>query len=221
MADPAHEGENYLRQTLGSIVPAVVARTAAGLDPVKRETRDGLTATLRSRVPRLSQGLPAKVDQLGAPLERSDGGASGFVASFVDPTSPSPGRAGVSPVHAELTRLHYAPSRLRQDTKNGETREDFYTRRERDGQELQRELAAAIATDAYQSIPLETRWLYQTAPEEFTIPTRSGQPARQRRLQEVIDEQQMEYLRGIVQSVRNSQRQTRNLSVEAAASDTP
>lgn len=216
MADPAHKGEGWLQQTIGSVVPAFVARAAGVVDPVQRETKDSLLGSLQSRLPGMSSSLPARVDQLGAPLEKSGGGLGGFVSNFLDPTSPRPDRSGISDVHRELTRLGYAPSRLTRDTKNGETAEEFYARREKDGIELRRELSAALASDAYQNIAKETRWLYQTAPEVFAIPTRPGVPARQRSVDDIIREQQLEYVRGIVQSVRSSQRQLRSVAPEAA-----
>lgn len=66
--DPQRMGANYLRnQVASSIVPAASAQLARTIDPVRRDTRT-LPDEIRSRLPMLSQGLPAQRDIWGQPV---------------------------------------------------------------------------------------------------------------------------------------------------------
>jgi hypothetical protein len=66
--DPQRMGANYLRnQVASSIVPAASAQLARTIDPVRRDTRT-LSDEIRSRLPMLSQGLPAQRDIWGQPV---------------------------------------------------------------------------------------------------------------------------------------------------------
>lgn len=199
LADPLNAGERYVQQTMGSVVPSVVGRVAQSLDPTMRETRGSFFDPIQARIPGLSQRLPAKVDALGAPLQREPG----FFANFMSPTNPRTDKRNGDVVRAELARLGMPLSRLRQDTKNGETKEQFYARRERDGLMLRQMLADAIQSDAYREIEQTVRWL---GPEDLG----------KRSVADVTREMQTEYLRGIVRATRSYQAAERKTSLQAA-----
>lgn len=199
LADPMNAGEKYVQQTIGSVVPSVVGRVAQSIDPTMRETGGGFLDPIQARVPGLSRSLPAKVDALGAQIQREPG----FFANFMSPTNPRQDKRNGDAVRTELARLEMSISRLRQDTKNGETKEQFYARRERDGLALRQMLADAIDSDAYREIAQSTRWL---GPEELG----------KRRVEDVIREQQAEFLKGIIRATRSYQAAERKTSLTAA-----
>lgn len=202
LADPLNQGEKYVQQTLGSVVPSIVARTAQSMDPTVRETGGGFLDPIQARIPGLSQRLPQKVDALGEPIRREPD----FITNFIAPTNARVDKRNGDVVRREVARVGLSISRLRQDTKNGETKEQFYVRRERDGQFLRQQLAEAIQSDAYADIAQGVRWLAQAAPQELG----------NRNVEEVIREQQAEFLKGVVRATRTYLAQERKASLESA-----
>ncbi len=59
--------EAWVKRFAGSFVPAIASQTAQIIDPSKRVT-ETLADTIQSRIPGMSQGLPAQRDILGDPL---------------------------------------------------------------------------------------------------------------------------------------------------------
>jgi hypothetical protein len=59
--------EAWVKRFAGSFVPALASQTAQIIDPSKRVT-ETLADTMQSRIPGMSQGLPAQRDILGDPL---------------------------------------------------------------------------------------------------------------------------------------------------------
>lgn len=59
--------EAWAKRFAGSFVPAIASQTAQIIDPSKRVT-ETLADTIQSRIPGMSQGLPAQRDILGDPL---------------------------------------------------------------------------------------------------------------------------------------------------------
>jgi hypothetical protein len=59
--------EAWVKRFAGSFVPAIASQTAQIIDPSKRVT-ETLADTMQSRIPGMSQGLPAQRDILGDPL---------------------------------------------------------------------------------------------------------------------------------------------------------
>ena len=96
--DPQRYADSYLRRFAGSLIPAGVAHLAQAIDPNLRDARDILDR-LRSRLPGLSDRLPAQVDVFGEPIAREGGGAE----IFASPIKRSIARD--DPVIAELLRL--------------------------------------------------------------------------------------------------------------------
>lgn len=80
--DPGRFGESYISRVAASFVPAPAAQLARTLDPTVRDTRhtDGLPdyvgaplARIKSRIPGLSDNLPAKLDIFGRPIKGEGG----------------------------------------------------------------------------------------------------------------------------------------------------
>lgn len=69
IGDPFRYGEQFLEKLEGSVVPAIVRRTAHAIDPVVRET-DGFGTSVQANLPYLSKGLPEVRRGTGEPLER-------------------------------------------------------------------------------------------------------------------------------------------------------
>lgn len=66
LESPGKKMETYAKRQLGSVVPAGLARIAATVDPVLRDTRDeGFASDLLSRLPGISYALPERKDFLG------------------------------------------------------------------------------------------------------------------------------------------------------------
>jgi hypothetical protein len=100
--DPGRYGEGYIRNFLGSLVPAGVAHVATALDPVVRDTRGTLDA-IRARVPYLTESLPAKLNIFGERITREQAGPD--IASPIATSTPRN-----DPVINEMLRLGYTPS---------------------------------------------------------------------------------------------------------------
>lgn len=91
--DPGRYGENTIASLAASGVPAIVAQTATALDPVQRDAKGntfGATVGNRilSRIPGVSQTLPARRDVLGRTLPTGNGG----------------GLASMSPIYSGVAR---------------------------------------------------------------------------------------------------------------------
>jgi hypothetical protein len=105
--DSARYGENFVAKLVGSVVPTGVAQINNSIDPVVRDTHadgvvDAAVKRIESRIPGLSDNLPAKRDVWGRILKR-EGGAGPDVASPIwvstshdDPVTAALLRAGVS-----------------------------------------------------------------------------------------------------------------------------
>lgn len=86
--DPIGQGGKYFKNLAASVVPSVVGAVARGIDPKIRDTRGGFLDAFQSRVPGLSQRLPAQPDQLGRDRVRSSSGVVGRIAEqLFDPTT--------------------------------------------------------------------------------------------------------------------------------------
>lgn len=70
--DPVGYGEIWMNQFAGSFVPTGVREIAQGMDPVKRQVTN-MWEAMQSRVPGLSQGLPAQRDLWGREISYRSG----------------------------------------------------------------------------------------------------------------------------------------------------
>lgn len=103
-SDPEQYGARWAESLTGTVVPSGVAALARARDPYLRDTKrenfaDELSATLKSRIPGISETLPERRNIWGQPVERAGSPISRFL-------SPSPGqKIREDAVNAELSRL--------------------------------------------------------------------------------------------------------------------
>lgn len=215
LQDPAKAAGRLVGGLAGEFVPSAVTRAAQSLDPNEYETQDGpvpgLDAITSATIRRAGGGplFPKRVTPLGDVEQH----APGFAQNFLNPFHPSPDRTGSDPLVKELDRVDLAPSRLRQDTKNGETREQFYARRETDGKDLREALTQAIQSEEYQDIDRSLREAARLAPVEWRA------EYGRRSVADVATEQQKQYLQTIIRAIRAEQASRRQMSAEAAGAE--
>lgn len=166
--DPAGGAGKWVERTAASFIPPVIARWAAVVDPVVRETKggDGLTSllqgrapdVLQARIPYASRSLPARHDVLGGEVPRE----GNFFLNFLDPFNSKLDRSTQDEVRAEMDRLGVGITRMKPAA--GEDREMFYRRREAYGIMLRGVLADVVQSDEYQSIAEARRWMAENVP---------------------------------------------------------
>ena len=88
--DPARYAESFVENTLGSLVPTVVADIARATDP-KERTREGVVDVIKSRIPSLRESLDPRQDVFGQDIKR----IGNFLEVMADPTRPSPAKGDV------------------------------------------------------------------------------------------------------------------------------
>lgn len=102
--DPKRYGARWVRQVQGSLVPNVLRKAAAAIDPQVRDTTS-IAGPIFGGIPGLSQQLPERQQGTGEPLERAGTMAERFLSPFP--------RSAVKPgteLEEELLALDYAPS---------------------------------------------------------------------------------------------------------------
>lgn len=95
--DPERSAQTYLEQTVGSVVPSIIGRTARTIDPTQRMP-DGVVESLQSRIPFLSDSLPARRDVFGNAME-----VPGGRFNLIDPFQSTD--ASKSPLFDEAKRI--------------------------------------------------------------------------------------------------------------------
>lgn len=155
LADPANEGKRFIENTAGSVVPAIVSRTARAVDPLEREAR-GVTDIVKSKIPIVRESLPAKRDVFGEEVKNRQG----FASTMFDPTGTR--RDETTPLLAEMERLGVTPilpsSQVR-DSTAGKKEQRKRTPEERRtwltdvGPSLKQSLTLLIADPAYKALP--------------------------------------------------------------------
>ncbi|MFH1570395.1 MAG: hypothetical protein ABIL09_20555, partial [Gemmatimonadota bacterium] len=157
ISDPERNATSFLRSEVGSLVPSLVNTLAKGLDPTLRSTRS-LGATIKGRVPGLSQTLPPRRDLWGRTITRTDTAAERMA-------SPVPrGSAVADPVDTEMIRIgadkigppddHFAVD----GKKVALTPEQYDRLAERAGQIAYRMVNAYMNTPGYQGEDDETKF---------------------------------------------------------------
>jgi hypothetical protein len=97
---PGRRGAAYVETMAGSVVPAVVGRMAAGMDPHKRQP-EGPVQAFAARIPGVRErAVPAKVSALTGELMKEPRGVVSFI---FDALSTTPGSK--DPLLAEMRRL--------------------------------------------------------------------------------------------------------------------
>lgn len=98
MSDPERYGERYIRNLLGTAVPALSAHIARMEDPVLRDVRSVLDQ-FRARIPGYSKDLPPRRNLWGEPVYLSPGLGPDIISPFYTSDKKS------SPVDEEILRL--------------------------------------------------------------------------------------------------------------------
>jgi hypothetical protein len=112
-------GDGYVRNMVGTVVPAFSAQTAQAIDPVVRETRTVLD-NLKARIPFVSETLHAKRDIWGEPMMR-EGGLGPDIASPI-----AESRLKNDPVNQALLSAGYFPGKLSRKIRGVELTDQQY-----------------------------------------------------------------------------------------------
>jgi hypothetical protein len=144
-------GDGYVRNLVGTVVPAISAQSAQTLDPVVREARTVLD-NLRARVPGLSQTLMPKRDVWGEPMMR-EGGLGPDIASPI-----AQSRLKNDPVNKALLDAHYYPSKVDRKIRGVELNEQQYDDFARiAGRTAKLRLNAIVGMPGFSQMPEVTR----------------------------------------------------------------
>ena len=145
------QAEQHLKRQLGTVVPAIVARGAAAMDPYQRETKgQGPLAGVKARFPGWRQTLPPRADVLGRPLPEAGIGPLG---RFADPFRTVEERQ--DPVSREIVRTQFSIGVPQ--IKTGEERPTYLLRSQLAGELYRQKLADVIATPDYQEATDEVK----------------------------------------------------------------
>ena len=182
--DPAGQAGKYAKQQVASLVPAIVGAVAREMDPVVRDTKGGFLDALQSRIPGMSQKLPAQVNQLGQE-KRRDGLPLG---QMFDPTTSRAYKlddpvirelertgAGIGELNqgrarpAEVRKLEASLRNTQSPTtrallerrleraKDGEERGAYLVRSQYEGKVLNQVLQRVIQNENYRALPEESQ----------------------------------------------------------------
>ena len=155
--------EAWVKRFAGSFVPAIASQTAQIIDPSKRVT-ETLADTMQSRIPGMSQNLPAQRDILGDPLRtfspvtpvENDRAAQAIVS-----TGARVGELGKTLQGRKLTGQEYdayerlAGQYLREGIENWIDTPDWLEMDDEGRRELIEELADEARKDARQELDLD------------------------------------------------------------------
>lgn len=98
--DPSRYGANFINNTVGSIIPTIIADVARATDTNERRV-GSVSQRLVSRIPGLREMLQPQVDTFGKKVETPD-----FLTVMADPTRPAFATQALNdPVVKELRRL--------------------------------------------------------------------------------------------------------------------
>lgn len=144
-------GDGYVRNLVGTVVPAISAQSAQTIDPVVREARTVLD-NLKARTPGLSQTLMPKRDVWGEPMTR-EGGLGPDIASPI-----AESRLKNDPVNKALLAAHYYPSRVERKIRGIELTDQQYDDYARiAGRTAKVRLNAIVSMPGFSQMPEATR----------------------------------------------------------------
>jgi len=156
--DPAKQGARVAKNVAGGMVPAasLLAGVARGTDPYIRENENVLES-VQGRIPGLSQELPPRLNQFGAPVARE----GGLVDSLLNPLKRTTDQTS-DPVIGELRRLGLDVGYLdRAVTVNGKRREltndEWRGYQEEAGQETRARMLKMVEASWYKAANDEAR----------------------------------------------------------------
>lgn len=142
---PGTMGQKYVQSQIGSFVPAGVARLAATVDPLQRDTKDqGFWAGALQRLPGGSYALPERRDVLGRAMEQPGLTALGPI---FDPFRTQQERS--DPVSQAIIRDQPQIAKPQRDKKGGEDIETFRKRAELAGRLYYQGILEALASPEY------------------------------------------------------------------------
>ncbi|HMJ04691.1 MAG TPA: hypothetical protein VK474_00410, partial [Chthoniobacterales bacterium] len=164
MSDPQRYLESFISRLAGSVaVPTGVAQVARWMDPTMRET-DGPLERIQSRIPGLSDDLPARRDVWGQPIV----GGGGAGPDLVSPIWTSEARN--DPVIAELLNIGATIGRPSRRIRGAELpAAEWGQYQEMSGRYIRDDLIAAIG---------DPDWQGMTVPERVAEVTRIKRVAR-------------------------------------------
>jgi hypothetical protein len=136
----------YAQRQLGSIVPTAVANVATVLDPTMRDMKDqSLAAGLQKRIPFWRSGLPPLQDQRGHIVPEPGATPLGPMFDVFRTTTERQ-----DPVSQEMIRNDFTFGDLKQNTKEGESRDLYRLRAGLAGALNEQYLSKMIGTAKYQ-----------------------------------------------------------------------
>jgi len=162
LKDPERNLMTIPKQVAGSIVPALIGRTAKVVDPIERENKT-IKDAFMSRIPGVSQSMPEKLDAFGRELKDNRPWYERAVQQYFSPV-----RVNVideNPVFKKMQELYDAnepimPTAIQDTLKMGgfeipmEKKEKMNLQRAIGGVQLD-EMEKAIADPEFQTLPLE------------------------------------------------------------------
>jgi hypothetical protein len=133
----------YLQRQLGTVVPSIVRRGAAALDPYQREIKgQGVLAGVKAGLPFIRETLPIRHEVLGRPLPEA---GIGWLGRFADPFRTVEERQ--DPVSQEILRTQFELGVPQ--VKKGEERPTYLLRSRLAGELYRQKLADVIQSSEY------------------------------------------------------------------------
>jgi len=151
ISDPGRFGEKFIQNLGGSVVPSVSGGITRAIDPEIREVK-GILDTVRSRIPGLSETLPAKINVWGESIERPGSPA----LRFLSPVQVSESKG--DPIDVELLNLKINLGMPSKKIKNIELAPDEYRQMVVDAGKIAKpELNKLVQTDWYKKLSDEEK----------------------------------------------------------------
>jgi hypothetical protein len=172
ITNPGARAQNFIARQVSGFIPAAVKDVAQTVDPTIRKPT-GVTQTLESRIPGLTNRVPAVIDVAGKPVQRSAsavGGANPFPVSTAknDPVLTELARLGISTSQAPATfKKKGRPTQLTPAQRQQLTQQE--------GQDLYKTLSRIVDGKAWQSLTDDQRRKQIT---RFRRQIESQRPAR-------------------------------------------
>jgi hypothetical protein len=144
-------GDGYVRNMVGTVVPAFSAQTAQAIDPVVRETRTVLD-NLKARIPFASETLHARRDVWGEPIVREGGLGPDIASPIVE------SRLKNDPVNKALIAANYFPGKVDRKIRGIELTDQQYDDFARiAGRTAKVRLNAIVSMPGFDQMPESTR----------------------------------------------------------------
>lgn len=161
MDAPERFGSAWAARMAGSLIPTVVAHSASSIDPVMRDTKargsnwfanESIRNRMQSRIPGLSDSLPAMRDVWGEEIRKEGGSAANFLSPFYMRTDKD------DPVADAVLAAGVGIGKLKRSISDGmggerELTDAEYTRYDQTaGRYMREDLAAAVADPEWKNL---------------------------------------------------------------------